>query len=88
MNTIDKDCTFCSLSRYNLETSETPLHLFFDCQHVEPVLKNVYNWLYVTVQEEHISRQAYFIVPHKDNNNDTKFLVVWNAIIKKSGIAS
>jgi hypothetical protein len=36
---VNKDCTFCVAADSEEETTETPLHLFFDCPYVEPVLK-------------------------------------------------
>ncbi len=38
VNTVEKDCTFCSLTNFAYETTETPLHIFFECQHVEPLI--------------------------------------------------
>jgi hypothetical protein len=30
VNTVEKDCTFCSLTNFAYETTETPLHIFFN----------------------------------------------------------
>ena len=32
-------CAFCELSRSPDDERETPLHLFFQCRHVEPIIK-------------------------------------------------
>ena len=80
---VDKDCTLCTLSRFNMETVETPLHLFFDCPVVEPLLRELYNWLYDTVNVEHVSRQDFFSVPNTGNTFNDKVLLVVNCIIKK-----
>ena len=32
-------CTFCELSRNPEDERETPLHLFFQCRHVEPIIQ-------------------------------------------------
>ena len=32
-------CTFCELSRNPEDERETPLHLFFQCRHVEPIIE-------------------------------------------------
>jgi hypothetical protein len=80
---VNKDCTFCVAADSGEETTETPLHLFFDCPYVEPVLKNIYNWLYSTIEQDHMSRQDFFVVPNTENNNNKKFLVIFNCLVKK-----
>ncbi len=83
VNTVSKDCTFCILTRINEETTETPLHIFFTCPNVEPLIKGLYNWLHNTVGVEHVSRQDFFIVPNTENSNDVKLLLVVYVLIKK-----
>ena len=35
-------CTFCSLTRNPYDERETPLHLFYQCRHVEPVIEFIF----------------------------------------------
>ena len=35
-------CTFCSIACNPEDERETPLHLFFQCEHVEPVIKFIF----------------------------------------------
>jgi hypothetical protein len=83
VNTVSKDCTFCSINRFEYETVETPLHIFFTCQYVEPVINFIFRWVYNNELDDNISRQDYFIVPKTENEYDSKFLIVFNALIKK-----
>jgi hypothetical protein len=80
---INKDCSFCILNGVRTETRETPLHLFFDCPSVEPTLKTFYNWLWNTLDIEHISRQEFFVTPNTGNLVDDKVLIIINCIVKK-----
>ena len=40
-----KNCTFCTLTRNPEDEAETPLHLFFQCRHTEPVILGTLRWL-------------------------------------------
>jgi hypothetical protein len=80
---INKDCSFCILNGIGIETRETPLHLFFDCPSVEPVIKTFYNWLWSTHDVEHVSRQEFFVTPNTGNLVDDKVLIIVNCIVKK-----
>jgi hypothetical protein len=80
---ITKDCSFCILNGIGIETRETPLHLFFDCPSVEPVIKTFYNWLWNTLDVEHVSRQEFFVTPNTGNLVDDKVLIIVNCIVKK-----
>jgi hypothetical protein len=80
---VNKDCTFCILNGVRIETLETPLHLFFECSSVEATLKNFSNWLWNTINIEHISRQEFFVLPNTGNQTDDKVLIIINCIVKK-----
>ncbi len=80
---VNKDCTFCELNRVGEESTETPLHLFFTCPYVEPIVEEIYRWIYNEVEGNFISRQDFFGVPKRENINDNKFLLVYNILVKK-----
>jgi hypothetical protein len=80
---VNKDCTFCELNRVGEECTETPLHLFFACPYVEPIVEEIYRWIYNDAEGHLISRQDFFGVPKRENINDNKFLLVYNILVKK-----
>jgi hypothetical protein len=81
---VNKDCTFCILNGVRTETLETALHLFFECPSVETTIKNFYNWLWNTINIEHISRQEFFVLPNTGNQTDDKVLIIINCVVKST----
>jgi hypothetical protein len=78
---VDKDCTFCILEGRNEESSETPLHLFYSCPTIEPILEGVYQW--IQGGGETVSRQDFFGVPKIENFHDRYVSLLINIILKK-----
>jgi hypothetical protein len=55
-----RGCTFCTLSQEPDENPETIVHLFFDCQHIEPLLDNFFGWLLRAGPTYHLSKKDFF----------------------------
>jgi hypothetical protein len=64
---INPSCTFCQLGRDEDPEDETPLHLFFQCPHSEPVVLEIQRWLNLNNGIIHpFSRNDFFTRPKTD----------------------
>jgi hypothetical protein len=79
-----KNCTFCELMHNPEEESETILHLFFQCQHTEPIVLGFLEWL-VNNREisETFTRTNFFGTFGTGNLNLNKFLQLSCVLLKK-----
>jgi hypothetical protein len=78
------DCTFCTIAREPVAEVENILHLFFTCNHVEPLLIEFYTWLKNTNAPYHISRNDYFsIAASSDNSNNDKIFFIITKLLQK-----
>ena len=75
-------CTFCALSRNPEDERETPLHLYFQCRHVEPVIENFFRET-LTTDFQAMTRTDYFGGFSYDNKFKNSALDVINVIFKQ-----
>ena len=75
-------CTFCSLTRNLDDERETPLHLFFQCRHVEPVIEFIFR-LVLGRDYNQMSRSDFFGGFKSENSNKNSSLLVVNTLVKK-----
>ena len=76
-------CTFCSLTRNPDDERETPLHLFYQCWHVEPVIEFIFR--NVLGQEyNQMSRSDFFGGFKFENTNKNSSLLAVNTLVKKN----
>jgi len=74
-------CTFCDLSREPYEFSESTIHIFYECRHIEPLLTNFYSWIFS--QENYaISRREFFLGFNFECNKKNKTLFLLNMLVK------
>ena len=59
---LSPNCTFCDMSGIEDLSPETPLHLFYECPAVEPVILDTFCWVLGKRREENnrITRSTYF----------------------------
>ena len=69
VNGHSPNCTFCDLSGDENFSPETPLHLFFECPMVEPIILQTFCWVLGKNTEENnrITRSDYFGMYRDDN---------------------
>jgi len=76
-------CTFCDLSLEPDENIETTVHLFFDCRHVESLLKNFYTWVLNSNVDRYVTKLEFFVGFNFDNEFVNKTLHIINLVVKK-----
>ena len=75
-------CTFCSINRNPEDERETPLHLFFQCKTVEPIIEFVYRH-FLGDNFRLIERKHYFGGFEFENNSKDFALLHVNILMKK-----
>jgi len=76
-------CTFCTLTRNPEDERECPLHLFFQCRHVEPVIRHIYVWLLGQRDFDLMTRNNFFGGFKYDNFDKNWILDLLNLSLKK-----
>jgi len=76
-------CTFCDISREPEENSETILHLFFECRHIESLITNFYTWFLNTDAQRFVSKSEFFVGFNHENFIVNKILHMVNLLVKK-----
>ena len=76
-------CTFCSITRNPEDERETPLHLFFQCRNVEPIIENIYSEILGPEDFTNMTRSNFFGGFNSVNPNKNWVLDIINLIIKK-----
>jgi len=76
-------CTFCDISNEPEEQSESTLHLFFECRHVEDLLSNFFSWVFSTNEPRYVSRADFFAGFKTEDAKKDKTLNVVNILVKK-----
>ena len=78
-------CTFCDITRNPIPERETPLHLFYTCRTVEPVVLEFFCWVRTEAvrNENTVSRADYFgIFKNVDPNKAWIFTIVCKLFMK------
>ena len=75
-------CTFCELSRNPEDKRETPLHLFFQCKHVEPIIQIFFREILAN-EFENMSRTDFFGGFSYDNSFKNTALDAINILFKQ-----
>jgi len=76
-------CTFCDITHEPDENSESILHLFFNCTHVEPVLSSFYGWLLNLDNRYMPTRSEFFYNFATGCLKKNKIMLLVNLIVKK-----
>jgi len=76
-------CTFCDLSLEPDENSETIVHLFFECRHVELLLKIFYTWIFNSDVDRFVTKSEFFVGFNLNNDFVNKTLHIINLLVKK-----
>ena len=85
VNNHSPNCTFCDMMEVEENEPETPIHLFYNCPAVEPVILNIFCWILDKncVENNRIKRTEYFGMMTNDNKNKNLVMGVICKIFQK-----
>ena len=75
-------CTFCSISRNLDDERESPLHLFYQCRHVEPLIEFIFR-IILGPEAARMTRSDFFGGFKYENQAKNDSLLIVNTLIKK-----
>ena len=75
-------CTFCDIRETDDEVRETPIHLFFQCASVEPIVENIFRWA-LGDEYNRMTRRDYFGGFEGENTNRNNCLNILGVTVKK-----
>ena len=75
-------CTFCSISRNPDDERESPLHLFYHCRHVEPIIEFIFR-IILGPEAARMTRSDFFGGFKYENQAKNDSLLIVNTLIKK-----
>jgi len=83
VRTVSPICTFCTISRNVFDEIENPLHIFYQCRHVEPIIHHIYTWILGVENFNRMTRSNYFGGFTYSNLAKNWVLNLINLLIKK-----
>jgi len=78
-----RTCTFCTALRDPDDNPESILHLFFECEPVENMLVNFFEWLRIRDFDQQISPRNYFQGFNMNCENKNRVMDLITVIVKK-----